>query len=57
MRTVIVPIVLGALETIPAKLSESLEILEIEDVIALNQLSNLIYSKIEFLQKYTVKNH
>ena len=57
MRTVIVPIVLGALGTIPAKLSESLEILEIEDVIALNQLNNLIYSKIEFLQKYTVKNH
>ena len=57
MRTVIVPLVLGALATIPAKLSESLEILEIEDVIALNQLNNLIYSKIEFLQKYTVKNH
>ena len=33
VKTVIVPILLGALGTIPAKLPESLEKLEIEDVI------------------------
>ena len=33
VKAVIVPIVLGALGTVPAKLSESLENLEIKDVI------------------------
>ena len=33
MKTVIVPIVLGALGTVPARLSKSLEILETEDII------------------------
>ena len=33
VKTVIVPIVLGALRTVPAKLSKSLEKLEIDDVI------------------------
>ena len=33
VKAVIVPIILGALETVPAKLSESLENLEIKDVI------------------------
>ena len=33
VKTVIVPIVLGALGTVPAKLSKSLEKLEVDDVI------------------------
>ena len=32
VKAVIVPIVLGALQTVPAKLSESLKKLEIEDI-------------------------
>ena len=42
MKTVIVPIILGALGTDPAKLSESLEKLEIEDVIGSLQTAVLI---------------
>ena len=42
VRTVIVSVVLGALGTIPAKLSKLLEILKIEDVIGSLQTSLLI---------------
>ena len=42
VKTVIVPIVLGALETVPTKLSESLEKLEIEDVIGSLQTAVLL---------------
>ena len=42
VKIVIVPIALGALGTIPAKLSESLKILEIEDVIGSLQTDILI---------------
>ena len=42
LKTVIVPMVLGALETVPAKLSESLEKLEIEDAIGRLQTAVLI---------------
>ena len=42
VKTVIVPIVLGALGTVPAKLSKSLEKLEIDDVIGSLQTAVLI---------------
>ena len=42
VMAVIVPIVLGALGTVPAKLSKSLEKLEIEDVIGSLQTAVLI---------------
>ena len=42
VKTVIVPIVLGALGTVPAKLSESLEKLELEDAIGNLQTSVLL---------------
>ena len=42
VKAVIVPIVLGALGTVPAKLSKSLEKLEIEDVIGSLQTAVLI---------------
>ena len=42
MKKVVVPIVLGALETVPAKLSESLEKLEKEYIIVSLQTAVLI---------------
>ena len=42
VKAVIVPIVLGALGTVPAKLSKSLEKLEIDDVIGSLQTAVLI---------------
>ena len=42
VKTVIVPIVLGALGAVPEKLSESLEKLEIEDIIGSLQTAVLI---------------
>ena len=42
VKTVIVPIVSGALGTVPAKLSESLEKLKIEDIIGSLQTAVLI---------------
>ena len=42
VKTVIVPIALGALGTVPAKLSKSLEKLEIDDVIGSLQTAVLI---------------
>ena len=42
VKTVIVPIVLGALGTVPAKLSKSLEKLEVDDVIGSLQTAVLI---------------
>ena len=42
VKTMIVPIVLGALGTVPAKLSKSLEKLEIDDVIGSLQTAVLI---------------
>ena len=42
MKTVVVPIVLGALGTVPAKLSESLAKLEIKDIIESVQTDVLI---------------
>ena len=42
MKTVIVSIVLGALGTVPAKLSELLKTLEIEDIIGSLQTAVLI---------------
>ena len=50
VKTVIVPVVLGALLTVPAKLSESLETLEIEDVIGSLQTAVLI-STTDILRK------
>ena len=44
VKTVIVPIILGALGTVPAKLSTSLEKLEIDDVIGSLQTAVLISS-------------
>ena len=41
VKTVIVPIALGALKTVPAKLLESLEILEIENIIGGLQIAVL----------------
>ena len=42
VNTVIVPIVIGALGTVPAKLSKSLEKLEIDDVIGSLQTAVLV---------------
>ena len=42
VKTVIIPIVLGALGTVPAKLSKSLEKLEIEDLIGSLQTAVLM---------------
>ena len=42
VKTVIVPIVFGALGTVPAKLSKSLEKLEVDDVIGSLQTAVLI---------------
>ena len=42
VKTVIVPIVLGALGTVPAKLTKSLEKLEIDDLIGSLQTTVLI---------------
>ena len=50
MKTVIVPIVLGALGTVPAKLLELLENLEIENVIGSLQTAVLI-STTDILRK------
>ena len=46
VKTVIVPIVLGASGTVPAKLSELLEKLEIEDIIGSLQTAILIFTKL-----------
>ena len=45
MKTVIVPIVLRTLRTVPAKLSELLEQLDIEDIIGNLQTDVLISTK------------
>ena len=45
MKTVIVPIVLRTLRTVPAKLSELLEQLDIEDIIGSLQTDVLISTK------------
>ena len=45
VKTVIVPIALGALGTVPAKLSESLEKLEKEDIIGRLQTAVLISAR------------
>ena len=44
VKTVIAPIVLGELRTVPEKLSESLEKLEIEDVIGSLQTATMTFT-------------
>ena len=51
VKTVIVPIVLGALGTVPGKLSESLEKLEIGDVIGSLETAVLLLSTTAILSR------
>ena len=52
VKTVIVPIVLGVLETVPAKLTKSLEKLEVDDLIGSLQTAVLISTTAILLEEF-----